>query len=67
LLSCAHQKHDKINVYHVHIISGLYLTPYRILYLSYLNHQTGPMSPEYSFFWICNDDTQIIDWNYNWM
>jgi len=40
LLSCAHQTHDKINVYHVLIISYLYLTLYHIMSLSYPDHQT---------------------------
>ena len=50
LLSCAHQTHDMINVYHVHIISCLYPTPYHILSFSYPDNQTGPMSLEYSWF-----------------
>ena len=42
LLSCAHQTHDRINVYHVLIISYLYPTLYHILPLSYLDYQTDP-------------------------
>ena len=44
LLSCAHQTHDRINVYHVLITSYLYSALYHILPLSYLDHQTGPHS-----------------------
>ena len=40
LLSCAHQTHGMINVYHGHVISYLYPALYHILSLSYLNHQT---------------------------
>jgi len=42
LLSYAHQTHDRINVYHVLIISYLYPALYHILPLSYPDHQTGP-------------------------
>lgn len=42
LLLCAHQTHNRINVYHVIIISYLYLTLYYILHLSYPDHQTDP-------------------------
>ena len=38
LLSCAHQTHDKINAYHVNIISFLYPTSYHILSISYADH-----------------------------
>jgi len=42
LLSCVHQTYDRINVYHVLIISYLYPALYHIRLLSYHNHQTGP-------------------------
>jgi len=42
LLSCVHQTHDMINVYHVLIISYLYPTLYHILPISYHDHQTNP-------------------------
>jgi len=44
LLSCVHQTHDRIYVYHVLIISYLYPALYHILSLSYLGHQTEPKS-----------------------
>jgi len=44
LLSYAHQTHDRINVYHVLIISYLYPALYHILPLFYPDHQTGPKS-----------------------
>jgi len=42
LLSCAHQIHDRINVYHVLIISYLHPALYHIMSLSYSDHQTDP-------------------------
>jgi len=38
LLSCAHQTYDRINVYHVIIISYLYPALYHIMLLSYPDH-----------------------------
>jgi len=44
LLSCAHQTHDRINVYHVFIISYLYPVLNHIMPLSYRDHQTSNVS-----------------------
>jgi len=41
LLSCVHQTHDRINIYHVLIISYLYPILYHIMLLSYPDYQTG--------------------------
>ena len=40
LLSCVHQTHDVINVYHVLITSYLYLALHHIMSISYPDHQT---------------------------
>ena len=49
LLSCAHQTHDRINVYHVIIISYLYSALYHILSLCYPDHQTDTKTKMESF------------------
>jgi len=41
-LSCVHQMHDMISVYHVTVISYLYPFSNHILSLLYPTHQTGP-------------------------
>jgi len=38
-----YQTHDMINVYHIYIISYLYLVLYSINSLLYSNHQTYPI------------------------
>jgi len=56
LLLCAHQTHDRINVYHVLIISYLYPALYHIPPLSYPDHQTKPIL--FLLVWIANKVAQ---------